>query len=92
MRWPTRVLGMPRAALRALRGFVRLRAGLPPVESEEPPKTHDPLEYIHTVSGGETDQDLLPTPVMQPESSGLPTKPGYSSRPPKRRPVGGRRP
>ncbi len=63
MHWPTRILGLPRAALRCLRSFVRARAGVPemaPPSSSPPDPTLDPLEFdLRDVP--EPDPDTVPT-------------------------------
>lgn len=77
MRWPTRVLSLPRAALRALHGFVRR-----PVA--EPTPSPDPLEFDLSSAAEPVDEDAVPTPKLH--DSERPTKPARpSSMPPARR-------
>ncbi len=71
MRWPTRILGLPLAALRSLTSLVRARSGFPPEPSSGvqarppiPPPPPVPIEFGEfdlTGSDGEPDPSSVPT-------------------------------
>lgn len=80
MRWPTRILSLPRSTLRAIVGLIRQRAGMPresepppapsppatpPADSSTtPPPLKDPLEF-DDFEGSDGDADPSDVPTLR---------------------------